>query len=164
LFLTLFYLLRGRDGTAEGAAAHQSYIEYREALLAYKAAYRTMPADVDGARERKQLALSNWKEHLRALADIYLVGQRRLSGDFLITADMLEGFGLSVTPLRILAPRLQVQRSANHLVVSWPGEAKLQHAPAVAGPWSDIDLPSPAELDTSEGAGFFRTVAAPDDD
>jgi hypothetical protein len=164
LFLTLFYLLRGRDGTPEGEAAHQAYRDYRDLLLAFKDAYRKEPADVGEAEELKHRALSNWREHLWSLAGAYVAGQRRLREDFLITADMLEGFGLSVTPLRILAPRLQLRHSGDRVTVSWQGEARLQQAPTVAGPWSDVDQTSPVEMETSANARFFRTVAAPDKD
>ena len=160
LFRNLFAVLRGRDGTDQGEAARRSYLAYREALLNYKNAYRIGRTGeaIEAARRTKTKLLRDWQAELEALAEAYALQRRRLNGQFPIEGQMLEGYSLSFQAVRLSAPQLRISHSGDQIRVTWDGEGKLQRAPTVNGPWTDVPQNSPAMFDLRENQSFFRTV------
>jgi hypothetical protein len=160
LYGTLLAVLRGRDGTAQGAAAYESYQAYRAAALEQKDVYKTAqdPKDIDAARRKRIATRVLWQQQLTALVQAYAQRKLVLRSDFSIQPDMLEGFEIYMAPLRVSAPRLSIARVGNQIVVTWKGQAQLQAAPDVSGPWNNVDQTSPATFDPRAGRRFYRTV------
>ena len=54
------------------------------------------------------------------------------------------------------AGSIAIARSAGKVVLSWDGGAKLQSAPAITGPWTEETAGSPATMDATGTAKFYR--------
>ena len=163
LFGTLFALLRGQDGTALGAQAHQAYVDYRAAALAHKNAYKTTqdPIVIEQIRKQRHALLLNWQKSLKDLGGLYATRQMSLNPNFKVQIEMLEGFEEEMVPVALMPPHLNIYLwPPNHrsVLVSWKGGAKLQQGPSLNGPWTDTHKSSPATFDGMPPRLFFRTV------
>lgn len=159
LFGVLFYLTRGRDGTEAGEVAHAHYRDYRQAVLNYKSLARTSedPDQVVTARQLKDQWLATWQNDLNLLVEAYASRQRRLDPEVVLELQMLDGFAIEeVSPA---GPALAIRRMQDRVEIRWEGEAVLQRAAALRGPWSDTQQISPATILTDDRLGFFRTVS-----
>ena len=162
MFGTLLGILRGRDGTTQGATAHQAYLAYRRAALFYKNVYKltTDPKQLLAARKARQVSLALWQQELMTLVETYALRKAALDPAFHIRSEMLEGFEIYVDPATASPPRarLTFTRAGDRLIISWPGDGILQQAPSMAGPWRDVAKSSPVAVDPVERHAFFRTV------
>jgi hypothetical protein len=160
LFGTLLALVRGRDGTGLGAQAYGDYLNYRQAALAHKNAYRTIadPREREALRLARQAALDLWQRRLAALTELYARRQLVLPASFLLRVELLDGLDRSLRPASVDSPRLRISRAAGQMVVSWKGDATLEEAPALSGPWTDGRKASPAAVGRTMPGKFFRTV------
>jgi hypothetical protein len=108
LFGILFAILRGRDGTMEGVAAHEAYQAYRQAALVHKDIYRRTqdPKSIVMAQLTRYWRRDQWQQALNRLMEIYAVRQRRLIPEFYVQPNMMDGFHLYMAPIRIVQPEL----------------------------------------------------------
>jgi len=56
-------------------------------------------------------------------------------------------------------PGLNLARSNNELVLSWSGDALLQQASLLSGPWEDVGSVHPFRLTPALGQKFYRLRA-----
>lgn len=163
MFGTLLGILRGRDGTPQGAGAYESYLAYRQAVLAHKDAYKTAasPQEILDARKKRQTSLALWQRDLRSLVEAYAYQRKALNPTFRIRQEMLEGFDIYVDPTpstQPIQPRLTFTRAGGRMIISWQGGGTLQQAPSLSGPWRDVAKSSPVTVDVTQPAAFFRAV------
>jgi len=160
MFGTLLGILRGWDGSANGAETHQAYLSYRDAALAYKDEARTGqdPALVAQLRQNRRDALEQWRSLFLAQVDRYATRQAQLDPQFTLNTSMLNGFHVYVRPDAAEAPRLKIGKRGNRVIVDYKGTGQLQEAPGPAGPWSDTRKAPPAAFETVSPVKFFRTI------
>jgi len=164
VFGTLLSVLRGRDGSARGAAAYESYQAYRRAALLYKNAYRhaAKPEELLELRKQRRASLALWQQNLHALIDAYASRKLTLNPEFVIRPEMIEGFDIytnpELPPPPSAPPQLKFAHEGGRMLITWDGGGVLQHAPAVNGPWQDVAKSSPAVFDLTQPQGFFRAV------
>jgi len=161
LFGNLFFLLRGRDGTAQAEEAHGLYSNYRRAALDVKqvGGKGSSQEAILQAKALKAQHLQSWQETLASMKDAYASRKLSLNPQFQIQPAMVQGFTVRIAALQIAASQVNIQRDGNQVVVSWEGDATLLKAPTVNGPWNIVQSGSPAVFDASEPEAFFRTTA-----
>jgi hypothetical protein len=160
LFGTLLALLRGRDGTELGQEAYQEYLSYRKAALVHKNAYKHTadPQERAALRQARKAALDRWALQLASLANLYARRELALPAGFLLRGELFDGLNHRLKPAQMESPQLRIVRAFDQAVVSWRGDARLQGAPTLSGPWTDLRKASPASVSQNQPAQFFRTV------
>jgi hypothetical protein len=159
LFSTLFSILRGRDGSVAGEAAYRNYLAFRSASLAYKNAYRT--GDITAiaeTRKNRSAQLTMWRSSLGTLSEGYALRRTSLKINVPVQTPMLKGFELYRAPVQISAPELVITPLGDQVVVSWKGDARLQQASNLNGPWSEARKSTPAGFNPLGTELFFRTI------
>ncbi len=159
LFGTLLAMVRGRNGSSQGELAHEAYLRYRQAALAYKEVARKkedQDAVLEARRVRSRL-LQEWQEWLLGLVEGHATGKLRLNPEFIVTAEMTRGFHVYTPPFTWTESALIITARRRQVMVEWRGDGVLQRASSPAGPWKDTGRPSPAFFDAREAkVGFFR--------
>jgi hypothetical protein len=159
LFSTLFSILRGRDGSDAGEAAYRNYLAFRRASLAYKNAGRTGDSlAIAETRKNRAAQLALWRSSLEALSDGYALRKTSLKINVPVQTPMLKGFELYKAPVQISAPELTITQLGDQVVISWKGDAQLQRASNLDGPWNDARKSTPAGFNPLGSELFFRTI------